>query len=52
MKKININEYAIKVTEKGVSVVKSVVDIVDTVPIPKGFVASQAEGEKTKKVDL
>ncbi len=46
--KVNIDEYAIKVTTKGVSVVKSVVDTVDGVPIPKGFVASQVEGENTK----
>lgn len=46
--KINIDKYFIKVTENGVTVVKSVVDIVDTVPIPKGFVASQATGENKK----
>ena len=45
---INPEEYYIKVTTSGVTVIRSVIDIVDGVPIPKGFVASSATGENTK----
>ena len=45
---INVNEYAITVTTKGTQVIRSVIATVDGVPIPKGFVASQATGENTK----
>ncbi len=56
---INIDEYSIKVTTNGVTVQLipeewnlSVVDIVDTVPIPKGFVASRATSENKKAKGL
>jgi len=44
---IDTKEYAINITEKGVSVVKSIISTVNGVPIPKGFVASQVAGENT-----
>ena len=59
--KIDLTQYEITVTEEGVTVALkgetvqipekwkvNVVNIVDTVPIPKGFVASQAAGENKK----
>ena len=54
--RINPDDYRIIITENGVEVrekfplewKQNVTEIVDTVPIPKGFVASQATGENTK----
>ena len=59
--KIDLTSYEIIVTDEGVKVAlkgnaviipeiwkANVIDIVDTVPIPKGFVASSATGENTK----
>ena len=56
--KINPDDYEITVTAQGVEVAlkvkipsewkENITAIVDTVPIPKGFVASPYEGEKTK----
>ena len=60
--KINPDDYEITVTAQGVEVAlkakvpsawsQNVTAIVDTVPIPKGFVASPYEGEKTKNGGL
>ena len=49
--KVDTSKYFIRVTTKGVDVYAmpdSVVAVVDGVPIPKGFVASDATGENTK----
>ena len=58
LKGINTSKYTIKVTEKGVDVAvkmevpnkwrENIMVIEDTVPIPKGFVASPYDGENTK----
>ena len=63
--KIDLTPYEITVTDEGVKVAlkgntvaipetwkANVIDIVDTVPIPKGFVASSATGENTKNGGL
>ncbi len=66
--KLDLTPYEITVTDKGVKVAlkggntntptipetwkSNVVNIVDTVPIPKGFVASSATGENTKNGGL
>jgi len=66
--KIDLSPYNITVTDEGVTVAlkgetgttaqipeawkASIVSIVDTVPIPKGFVASSATGENTKNGGL
>ena len=63
--KIDLTPYEITVTEAGVKVAlkgnavtipetwkANVTDIVDTVPIPKGFVASSVTGENTKNEGL
>ena len=66
--KIDLTPYNITVTDQGVTVTlkgtggttaqipeawkANIVDIVDTVPIPKGFVASSATGESTKNGGL
>ena len=66
--KIDLTPYEITVTDEGVKVTlkdgstntpaipetwkANVIDIVDTVPIPKGFVASSATGENTKNGGL
>ena len=49
-----IEKYSIVVNDEGVDVYGFLwlTSIVDTVPIPKGFVASQAAGENTKSVGL
>jgi len=49
---IDTDEYSIKVTTTGVSIIKSVTTTVDSVPIPKGFVASNATGENKKDKGL
>ena len=49
---VDIDEYSIKVTTDGVRVIKSVIAIVDGVPIPKGFVASSATGENKRDKGL
>ncbi|MBQ8042794.1 MAG: hypothetical protein IJ272_01420, partial [Clostridia bacterium] len=62
---IDLTPYEITVTDEGVKVAlkvnavtipetwkANVIDIVDTVPIPKGFVASSATGENTKNGGL
>ena len=47
------DDYKITATEKGVDVeINWVVATVDEVPIPKGFVASEAKGENTKEGGL
>ncbi len=60
--KLDLTPYEITVTEDGVKVAlrapipekwkANVVNIADTVPIPKGFVASSATGENTKNGGL
>ena len=57
--KVDLDKYELNVTEKGVDVFLKgeqpeqwVVATVDTVPIPKGFVASPYDGENTKNGGL
>ena len=53
----NLKDYTVLVTDEKVSVMPSswkdsVIDVVDKVPIPKGFVASSATGENKKGTGL